>query len=712
MQFKGISQRPPAFPTAASATLIALPWPRIALTGILLVAAVMDLFRLTREGYGNLYYAATVQSMLGSLHNFLYASFDPGGFVSVDKPPLGFWIQAASAVLFGFNGLSLLLPQAIAGVLSVAVLYHLVRRAYGTAAGLLAALTLALTPISVVTNRNNTMDSLLVLTVLLAAWLVIRAVETGRLGWLLLGAFVLGIGFNIKMLEAYLVLPAFWLLYLLATRLPWRRRLANLGLATVVLFAVSLSWALAVDLTPPSQRPFVGSSTDNSVVELIVGHNGLDRLLPKRFLYGQHGELSGPADRIAQRIPPTGQASAVMRGGGSDGSAASPFAGGFAGRSQPGPFRLFDRQLAGQISWLLPVALLGLGFAAYRSGFRLPRSRLQQAVLLWGVWLVTQVVFFSVASQFQPYYMVMMAPAVAALVGIGSVELWRAYRSPARTGWLLPASLVGCIAVATYILIPFPDWNRRLLPGVLILGILAAVVLVVTRFRGRYTSRLLYPAVVAGMLAVLVAPTAWAAIPVWSGSGSRPYAGPELARGRGPASIAHYEGVNGETALTGFDATEPVVDHRLVNYLLGHWDTERYLVATLNANVSAPIILETGAPVMTLGGFLGSDPILTASQLSSVVSGGGIRFFLLPALAGEQGGSDGAARAGQQGDNVRWVNAHCQPVPADLWQTTPSAQALGRSDGVDQRFGGFGGRQQLFDCSGAGKSTAVTETAG
>ncbi len=711
MQFKGFSQRPVAVPAVARATFMAIPWPRIALTGILLVAAFMDLFRLTREGYGNLYYAATVQSMLGSLHNFLYASFDPGGFVSVDEPPLGFWIQAANAVLFGFNGLSLLLPQAIAGVLSVVVLHHLVRRAFGTTAGLLAALTLALTPISVVTNRNNTMDSLLVLTALLTGWVVIRAVETGRLRWLLLGAVVLGIGFNIKMLEAYLVLPAFWLLYLLATRLPWRRRLTNLGLATVVLIAVSLSWALAVDLTPPSQRPFVGSSTDNSVLERIVGHNGLDRLLPKRVLYGRHGELSGPVDRTARTKVSTGEA-AGTRDGTSDGSVASPFISGFPGRSQPGPLRLFSRQLAGQISWLLPVALVGLILAAYRSGFRRVWSRRQQAVLLWGAWLVTQAAFFSVASQFQPYAMVMMAPAVAALVGIGSVELWRAYQRPAWTGWLLPASLVGCIAVATYILVPFPNWNRRLLPVVLVVGILAVVVLVVTRFRGRYPAPLLYPAVLAGLLAVLVGPTAWTATTVWNGNGSRPYAGPEMPRSRVSASLAQYEGFNGGAAPTRFDATEPVVDHRLVNYLLGHWDTERYLVATLNANVSAPIILETGAPVITLGGFLGTDPILTSSQLAPLVASGGIRFFLLPELPGEQRRSDGAVRAGQQGDNVAWVNAHCEPVPADLWQTTPSVQAHDRADGAEQRLGGFGGRQQLFDCSTAGRPAIVTEAVG
>jgi len=195
-------------------------WHRIALAGILLLALFYSFFRLEQEGYGNLYYAAAVKSMLTSWHNFFFVSFDPGGFVTVDKPPLGLWVQAVSAALFGFNGLSLLLPQALAGVVSVALLYHLVRRTFGPTAGLLAALVLALTPISVAANRNNTMDSQLVLVLLLAAWAVLRATETGRLRWLLACAVLVGLGFNIKMLQAYLVLPAFYLLYLIAPQVP------------------------------------------------------------------------------------------------------------------------------------------------------------------------------------------------------------------------------------------------------------------------------------------------------------------------------------------------------------------------------------------------------------------------------------------------------------------------------------------------------------
>src|ERR671926_263908 len=188
------------------------PWHRLALAAILILSAFLNLFRLTSEGYGNTYYSAAVKNMLTSWHNFFFVSFD-AGFVTVDKPPLGLWIQAASAKLFGFNGLSLLLPQALAGILSVALLYHLVRKTFGPVAGLLAALVLAVTPIAVAINRTNDLDSLLVLSILLAAWAAIRAAETGRIRWLLVCMVVVGLGFNIKMLEAYLVLPAFYVFY-------------------------------------------------------------------------------------------------------------------------------------------------------------------------------------------------------------------------------------------------------------------------------------------------------------------------------------------------------------------------------------------------------------------------------------------------------------------------------------------------------------------
>src|SRR5437763_7896887 len=254
-------------------------WHRLALVGIMLISIFMNFFQLGQNGFGNLYYAAGVRSMLDNWHNFFFVSYDPGGFVTLDKPPLGFWLQVASAKIFGFTPFSLLLPQALAGVLSVALLYHLVRRHFGVTAGLLAALALALSPISIVTNRNNTIDSTLALTLLVGAWAVLRAAETGRLRWLLLSAVIVGVGFNIKMLEAYLVVPAFGLLYLLAAPRSIWKRIGHLVIAGALLLVISLSWVVAVDLIPASQRPYVGSTQDNSELSLALGYNGIQRLL-------------------------------------------------------------------------------------------------------------------------------------------------------------------------------------------------------------------------------------------------------------------------------------------------------------------------------------------------------------------------------------------------------------------------------------------------
>src|SRR5215207_6387096 len=365
-----------------------VPGHLLLLSAVLALSAFLDLSRLRSEGYANVYYAATVKDMLASWHNFFFASYD-AGFVSVDKPPLGFWIQAASAYLFGFHGWSILLPQALAGVLSVALLYYLVRRSFGPVAGLIAALALALTPISVATSRHNNLESLLALTVLLAAWAFILAAETGRLRWLVVGALVVGVGFNIKMLEAFLVLPAFYLLYLVAAPVGWRRRVIHLGLATVVIVAASLPWVVAVDLTPADQRPYVGSSSFDTETDLIVGWNGVERLA------------------------------------GSDKDV-----------GDPGPFRFFDPQLGGQIGWLLPLAIVGLVAASWQSWQRRPSllllKRQQKGLVLWGTWFMSLVVFFSVAGDWDPYYLAMLAPAVAALVGAGGLALWDDYRSQ---GW-------------------------------------------------------------------------------------------------------------------------------------------------------------------------------------------------------------------------------------------------------------------------------------
>ena len=253
-------------------------WSRLALGAIVLVSIFMNFFQLGQNGYGNLYYAAGVRSMTNSWHNFFFVSFDPGGFVTIDKPPIGFWLQTLSSKIFGFTPFSIFFPQALCGVLAVILLYMLVRRHFGVVAGLVAALALAVSPISVVTDRNNTIDGTLALVLLLAAWAMIHAAESGKLRWLLLSGVFVGLGFNVKMSEAYLVIPALGLTYLLCAPRKPGVRIAHLVLALLVMLMVSLSWAAVVDLTPASQRPYVGSTQNNSELSLAFGYNGLNGL--------------------------------------------------------------------------------------------------------------------------------------------------------------------------------------------------------------------------------------------------------------------------------------------------------------------------------------------------------------------------------------------------------------------------------------------------
>lgn len=583
-------------------------WQRIALGIILLLAAFMNLFRLEQNGYGNTYYAAAVKSMLMSWHNFFFVSFDPGGFVSIDKPPLGFWIQAACAALFGFHGWSLLLPQAIAGIGSVALLYVLVRRAFGSMAGLLAALALALTPISIVTSRDNTIDSLLVLTVLLATWAISLASETGRLRWLLLSALLIGLGFNIKMLEAYLVVPAFVLMYLLGAPLSWRTRLLHLVLAGVVLPVVSFSWISAVDLTPASQRPYVGSSQSNSELELALGYNGLGRITGVIF-----GGSTTTARTGAQKTQPALNLNTLT------------LLLGISETGLPGPFRLVNPQLGGQIGWLLLFAGLSLIAVARWKRPSLIHNRRQQGLLLWGVWFVTLFVFFSLALIAHAYYLVTFAPAVCALVGIGGVVMYRDYR--ARSGWcswLFPVALVGTALVQAHILSTFPDWSRWLTPLIVGLCLLAAVFLVGARLVKLPVSLTpLGPVATLGMLSLLIAPTIWGAIPVWAGSDSAHLVAGPPRRNDAFAALARS-----------FIAEEPHAQPELVHYLLVNQGKTRFLAATINALAAAPLIIDTDKPVMALGGFIGTDQIVTSEQFATMVRNREVRFFLLPSFAG------------------------------------------------------------------------------
>jgi len=647
-------------------------WSRLALGGVMLVSIFMNFYQLGQNGFGNLYYAAAIRSMLDSWHNFFFVAFDPGGFVSIDKPPLGFWLQAASAKIFGFTSFSIFLPQALAGVLSVLLLYHLVRRHFGVTAGLLAALALAISPISVLTNRNNTIDSTLVLVMLLGAWAVLRAAERGKLRWLLLCAVFVGLGFNIKMLEAYLVVPAYGLLYLLAAPRRIWVRIGHLALAGLLLLTISLSWAVAVDLTPAASRPYVGSSQNNSEISLALGYNGIQRLLGQLgFGGGKSGSTSG---NTTLQSPPAGIERDTFTGGdfpGPGGSGQPPQGlgnggGGSTGMfntGNPGLLRLFNEPLGGQIVWLLPMALLGILALAWQRRPSFRENRQQHALILWGTWLLTMAVFFSVATFFHQYYLSTFAPAICALFGIGVVVMWRDYRRSGWRGWLLPLALLLTALEQIHIIVSDPSWGMWLIPLIAISCALAAVILFVARLLPRLGlgARELVPALCLGLLALLLASAVWSAIPVLADeTASLPVAG---ASGQAGGGL----GVGGSSSA----------DTALIKYLEAHKGNAKYLVAVVSSNEADAIILETNQPVIALGGFSGSDPILTAAQLAALVKSGAVRYFL---LNGSGGGGPGS---GSQSALITWITQHSKVVS------------------ISSGSSGFGGAEQLYEITSA-----------
>jgi len=716
------------------------PWWRIALAGILLISAFLELFQLNQEGYANTYYAAAVQSMLTSWHNFFFVSYDSAGFVTLDKPPLGFWIQAASAKLLGFSGFSLLLPEALAAIASVALLYLLVARAFGRPAGLCAALVLALTPISMVVARNNTIDSQLILVLLLAVYCVSRAAESGRISWLLWCALCIGLGFNIKMLQAYLIVPACALAYLLGAPIRWRTRFWHLALAGLLLLVISLCWAVAVDLTPATLRPFVSDSGTNSELSLILGYNGLGRVL----------QLFAPN---LQTIHIFGIAIDLTLAPGS-----APNIG------DPGPLRLFNQGIGNQISWLLPFALLGLLGAAWQVRWRAALGRTGVALLLWGGWLLTVVVYFSFARFFHLYYLVMIAPPLAALVGIGLVALWREYHRAGLFWWGLSLALVVTALGQAAILQSFTTWSSWLTPLVIAGSVLVAAIFIALHLWPRLRMETIRIFALLGLFLLLLAPLVWDGISLQNNDGAAwlPQAGPSQGMGFGggggprgnagarggqqrgaggfpgrqqggggasgrPQGAGGFpgrqqggaggfpggmQGAGGQPASDGFQGQRGgggfgaggsmviagahwnVLDPKLVQYLQAQQGHATYLAATESATYASVLILATGKPVMTLGGYQGWDRILTPTELSHLVSTGMIRFFYISANQAngpsQQSGASGQVSNGGDAniDLEQWVHTSCSVVAPSLWQTTTT-----------QGNGSQGAGLQLYDCA-------------
>jgi 4-amino-4-deoxy-L-arabinose transferase-like glycosyltransferase len=658
---------------------------------MLLLAAALRVWRLDQNGWGNEYYTASVRSMAGSWHTFLYASFDPAGFVSVDKPPVALWLQVASVKLLGFHEWAVVLPQVLAGVATVWLVSHLVRRRFGEPAGVLAGLFIALTPVSVAVDRSTNTESCLALVLVLAAWALSRATEDGRRPLLLVAAALIGLGFNVKMLAAFVVVPTFALVYWLGAPVSARRRVADLALAGVVLAAVSAPWVIAYDLTPPDRRPFAGSSKQNSMVELAVGHNAVGRFV-----------RAGSAPRAASAAP-TPVAGAGPRGA---------YAGLFV-RAPVGPLRLADGQLAGQALWLLPLAAMGLVAGSFHARHRKPPlAPAHLALLLWLGWALTYAVVDSYAGGiFHFYYLSTMAPPLAALAGIGVAGLWGFYLQGSRRALLLPTALVLTAAWQLHIQLSALGWSaERLaggpiallstagrtgdwlawlhlaLAGGVLLNAVALAAMSPERSEGAEPSlgpavrALARGALVAAVLALLAAPAAWALSSVLvPGNGILPSA--DLPR------LLPSDGDPEEPPRARVAAGRGAGVRRLIDFLAANRQGERYLLATSGTRVAAPIIIETGEPVMAMGGFHGLDQILTPEALARMAERRQVRFVLLGDLSPISRRLGGEAAVRRVAD---WVRAHGAPVDPSLWRS--AARGAG---GSSRR--GLGAAMELYD---------------
>ncbi len=687
-----------------------------ALTAIVALAAALRLDNLASLGYVNHYYTAAVESMLQSWHNFFFVAAEPGGSVSVDKPPVGLWLQAISAHFFGVNGFGVLLPEIVAGLLSVIVVYHLVRRSFGEVAGLLAALALAITPVVVAVDRNNTIDSTLILTLLLAAWAFIVATERGSLRYLLLGAALVGIGFNIKMLEAYLPLPAFYALYFLGSSERLWRKVGNLTLASVLLVVISLSWATIVDLTPADQRPYVGSSGDNSEISLITGYNGMERLLG---MGGRGGLLGGflgggnlfgvnPFGGSSLGVPGAGAQpnwqlpggnslpQRPFRGGGAfrqPGSGANtPFAsrgqtnqGGFGswlggalsafgnwlrggssgfgrfgsamgGTGQAGALRLFGPPLSKEASWLLPLGLFGAVLLAFRARPRWPLAPKHQALVLWGLWLLTDMAFFSVAGFFHPYYLATLGAPLAALVGIGIAELWSIHQ---RHSWLatilllIAAGITLRLQVNTATAFTHAIWWLPLVIGLAIAG--AVLLLAATGLRWRRSAITGFACIVA---ALLITPGVWSGLTALNSSANQSLPAAYDGESSGPPNSGGLQ-----------------LNQALLGYLQSHTQGAKYLMAVPSSMQGTDYVLATGRPVLYLGGFMGQDEVVTNEDLSRMAADGELRYIYWNSNTRGRG-------LGGQSDISAWVAANCVPVQGFDTQTRNSGAPDGTAAGA------------------------------
>jgi len=560
-------------------------------------------------------------------------------------------------------------------------------------AGLISALCLAVTPVFVAVSRNNTCDNLLVMTLLFACWALSLAAEKGKMKYLILSLAIVGIGFNIKMLQAYMIAPAIYITYLLTNAVSLKKRIIHLAVGTAVLLIVSFSWALVVDLIPASSRPYVGSSTNNSETELIIGHNGLERLGLSGSSTsggGKQGTPTGGPQGDGQRQGMQG--GAPQGGGQNQGFPGEPndngqgFQGGMPGGMQGGPggqgqgngkmgqgggtfggqekssiTRLFsNNSLSDQIIWFFPLAVFGLAAALIKEKFNKHCDNKKKLdLVLWSMWLIPEFIYFSFTKGlFHPYYLTMMAAPIAALTGIGITAMWQLFKEDGWKAWLLPAALVADGLVQILIL----SYNSTSNVAKAIMGVSAvlcfgaSILLAVSKLMKNKEASLVKNSKVKKMLlataliGLLIAPTVWSGTTMfYKMSGSFPSAGLSLVNSGG----------NGAPGM-GMDSMNNSSSSKLIEFLQKNKTTEKYILVTSSTNgYASDIIIKTGESVMTWG-FFGTDKAITLDQFKELVKKGEVRYVM---VGGQGGGND---------EIMTWAKANGKLVSESEWKDTAS----------------------------------------
>jgi 4-amino-4-deoxy-L-arabinose transferase-like glycosyltransferase len=663
---------------------------RIVLGAICVLAALLYAWGIGTAGWGNPYYSAAVKSMSASLTNFVFGSFDPLGVVTVDKPPMALWPMVASAAVFGYHGWSLLLPQVIEGVAAVFLLHRTVRLWAGEHVALLAALVFAVTPVTVAINRDTNPDTLMVLLLVAAAYALSRSLVSGKqcyntvshsrarrcaTGWLLLAAVFLGLGFVTKMLQAWIVVPVFALAYLVGSPAPLRRRLLDVLGAGVVLLASSMWWVALVSFWP-GPKPYIGGSTDGSVLNLVIGYNGLGRILGRRA--GR--ELVGGAGM------PGGFGAPGMPGGfggpgfGGPGRPRGSGPGGDAVGGGSGLTRLFGEQVGGQISWLLPLCLLVLvavaiaGVRQWRSGQASEPAR-RAGWMLWGGWLLlVGLVLSSAQGGFHSYYTTEMAPAVAAVTAAGVAAMWRHYRRPGGYRWLLLPAAVTLTAGWAWVLVSRDiSWNGWLRYAVVGAGIVAVVLLIAGRLSVGASWGMARVAAVLAVITLLAAPAVWStatATAVAASGGAMAQAGPPPGSGFGfgGARADRARGVPAQFrgAMRGDLTAE---QKNILAYAQANSAGSRITLAVDGGAMAAEAyLIYSDTMIIGMGGFSGQDPVPTVATLTQWVQQGQLRFVLTSGSGpggrdfGDRGPGGRGTRGGVSAVRTQWVQQHCAVV--------------------------------------------------